>query len=341
MEPGVNKIQFRNIDERVPVSVTDVQGNLQVLTKNFERLEQTVQSQVYEARALFSKFQASLDSSMTNITTVQSLMHSGLNEITTTPKDVQIGGIKDDSLKTIILGSVTDSATTLSHIFLFIENMYSSSYAVMGSQESIREKNSDWLRHQFEELLADSQDASSTELRHRKRRKRGTMSYDLGGDPNLQPPPVARVQRGCGQSLYSTSHKRKSATGYDQVEVNLPLGTVRLHLTRNRTSDRIIGVHMLFIPAVDYLAQLKGISARSMKFPRNRNSISRSLTTFRVLRDDSLVFEFIQTGNIAGIRNLLGTRQIHPTDRDTDGESLLYVRSLLLFKDLAKRYRFA
>src|SRR6266536_2566368 len=252
MEPGVNKIQFRNIDERVAVSVTDVQGNLQVLTKNFERLEQTVQSQVHEARALFSKFQASLDSSMTNITTVQSLMHSGLNEITTTPKDVQIGGIKDDSLKTIILGSVTDSATTLSHIFLFIENMYSSSYAVMGSQESIREKNSDWLRHQFEELLADSQDASSTELRHRKRRKRGTMSYDLGGDPNLQPPPVARVQRGCGQSLYSTSHKRKSATGYDQVEFNLPLGTVRLHLTRNRTSDRIIGVHMLFIPAVDY-----------------------------------------------------------------------------------------
>jgi hypothetical protein len=163
MEPDVNKMQFRIIDERVPVSVTDVQGNLQVLTENFERLEQTVQSQVYEARALFSKFQASLDSNMTNITTVQSLMHSGLNEITTTLKDVQIGGIKDDSLKTVILGSATDSATTLSHIFLFIKNMYSTSYAVMGSQGTIREKNSDWLRHQFEELLADSQDASSVE----------------------------------------------------------------------------------------------------------------------------------------------------------------------------------
>lgn len=114
----------------------------------------------------------------------------------------------------------------------------------------------------------------------------------------------------------------------------MPLGTARLHLTRNRTSGRIIGVHMLFIPAVDYLAQLKGISARSMKFPRDRNSVGRSLTTFRVLRDDSLVFKFIQTGNIAGIRNLLGTRQVHPTDRDTDGDSLLYVRSSLLFKDI-------
>ena len=68
------------------------------------------------------------------------------------------------------------------------------------------------------------------------------MSYDLGGDLNLQNPPVTRVQRGCGQNLYSTSHKRKSVTSYDQVKVNLPLWTVRLHLTRNRNSDRIIGV---------------------------------------------------------------------------------------------------
>jgi len=56
---------------------------------------------------------------MTNNTTVQSLTHSGLNEITTTLKDVQIGKIKDDSLKTVILGSVSYWALRLTLRLLF------------------------------------------------------------------------------------------------------------------------------------------------------------------------------------------------------------------------------
>jgi len=240
----------------------------------------------------------------------------------------QLSGERGECISTIPLGSATDSATAVSHIFMSIRKIYSACFTAFGSNDAARTNNFSLLRRQVEDLLADSQYASATELQHRKRRKDQGGAYDICGRMNLQHPPAISLRRQNEQNIYSTSRKRKAASSYNQIEVALPLGKVALHLTKDGSDDRIIGIRMFFIPIIDPLLQLKGISTTFIHNTLTGNLTTRSLTSFRTLSETSQVFAFIEEGNIDGVRHLLSTRQICPTDRDMDGDSLLYVRAI-------------
>lgn len=56
-----------------------------------------------------------------------------------------------------------------------------------------------------------------------------------------------------------------------------------------------------------------------------RAQISRMLSAFGVHPHESLVFDYIRTGNICGLQRMLSLRLLSTNDRDEDGNSLLSV----------------
>jgi hypothetical protein len=116
-------------------------------------------------------------------------MQKQLDGIAENLRCLQVTGLQgENSVETIILSCPIDSATALAHIASSIKKIYAATSACLGSNNTARVDNISWLQEQFEELIADSQYASSTELRRRRRRKGSGIRTGVRENTCLQNP---------------------------------------------------------------------------------------------------------------------------------------------------------
>lgn len=278
----------------------------------------------------------SLGDTVGNLTTLaatQKRMQAQLADITEA-LDVFNMGVRRDKNEgvTVILGSAADASIAVAHIFRFLEDLYKA-YTVHNTATIAGFSNGRWLQEQFNDMWADVQSAAATQIRSKKRRKSLSITEPINiraqskVRANIQ---ATDLQRVIGRKFVSISRKRKAAVENAFIDVNLPIGNVRLFLVLHQQNGKMLGARLLYIPARHMQSNLKGVIAGCMRDQRSQ-MLARSLSTFQVHPEGSDALEHIRQGNLKAILDLLTTRRIYPNDRDEDGDSLLMVSEHLIF----------
>jgi len=114
------------------------------------------------------------------------------------------------------------------------------------------------------------------------------------------------------------------------LEANISTGNIYMAIKREFAKNRNMGTkgkviigRVLFLPGER--SPLVGISINFMRLIDNSCRISRTLSTFGVHPDCSLIFEYLKAGDVAMVRKMLSEGEVCPNDRDKSGNSLLWV----------------
>lgn len=254
-------------------------------------------------------------------------MQGQLSEIAEALNALRIGVERGrNACVTMILGSVADASISVSHIFRFLEDLYRA-YSVSDATNKARLSNARWLQDQFNDIWADVQSATATQIRNKKRRRvssrAGTVNLEAESQVRTTVP-TSGLQQDISGKFMSISRKRKAAVGNSTIDVSLPIGSIRMFFIVHRQSGKMLGVRLIYVPARHMQSSLKGVFAACLR-GQGAQTLVRSLSTFQVVPEGSEALEYIRRGNLQAIRDLLATHEIHPNDRDEDGDSLLLV----------------
>jgi hypothetical protein len=230
-------------------------------------------------------------------------------------RGLTIGG-EDGEDNMVIVGSATDASLAFSEIARCMNDLYQA-YSADKRADRSHVSSAQWLQQQLESVWAVVQAKSAAQIRNNRRRTTSSR----------QRAPVSMLNieaRDIGQQLTSIVRKRKSATESCSAEITVPGGQVQLHVVSGSQSGKLLGLRLVFVPARGLRLNVKGLIMMCMRQQRPQ-PIARCLSTFQVHSKDSEAVELITTGNLNAVRQLLTSRQILPTDRDEDGDSLLMV----------------
>ncbi|KAF2686143.1 HET-domain-containing protein [Lentithecium fluviatile CBS 122367] len=301
------------------------------MDKAFRRLLEEIDksSRADPPRPLHSEI-SSRNPASTNLTALaatQQRMQKQVSDMTEALDALRMGIERgSNACATVIFGSTVDASLSASEIFRFLEDL-GKAYSASNTAKTARFSNAQWLQDQFNDIWADTQSAAAAQIRKRRRRKGSSRTGPevLGAQSQASTNrPATGLQLEIDRKITSISRKRKAAVESSVIDVNLPVGNVRMIFTGHQQSGKMLGARLLYVPARHMQSNLKGIFAtclRDLRTPR----LVRSLSTFQVVREGSEALEHIRQGNLQAIRHLLTSRQINPNDRDEDGDSLLLV----------------
>ena len=226
------------------------------------------------------------------------------------------------------------SAVQISTALGLLHSHLSEAIAAIARHEygmSTSRQDREWLKKQFESLLADASHLAARELTHHSSRPRPKHLW--------RPSQPLLVQRTFLRAKESSNHvcsasgglarsrKRKTPMTDERIiQLDLSVGKLNLYLTEepfgsgNRGTGRVCGARILFFPHPGLC--IYGLAASAAV------GLPRMLSTFGVHPNSAPIFSHIENRDINEIQQLLALGKVRPTGRDEDGESLLWVRIL-------------
>lgn len=191
-------------------------------------------------------------------------------------------------------------------------------------QESLSSHDALWIRDELKSLLAKCHESAAADLRQ--------QSHDMTSRTNSNGPTEGTTEIG-GQKYKekNESSKEKKITSTSCVLQESPTGkiSVRLQFTRNIKSGETTISDVLFLLAPTPSISRDGVfvSLSRLNGTFKQPNIQRSMSTYTVVEPNSPGFECVRLNDIQKLRVLLKTKQVNPSIRNTENESILSVSS--------------
>jgi hypothetical protein len=237
---------------------------------------------------------------------------------------------KDHSV--IINGSAEKAAASLHLAFANLPKIFAS---LNQQPESfvLSRHDLNWLEDEFRNLLAAVDIEASIELKGAKEctkfadQRRPNQPSGIGGGFQAD----GNMYRDSRHSEDPTNRRKAVRLRETKAVIDLFIGKFTIFISETcpalgcRWHERFIDrVRLFFFPRKE--VSVCGFAASSTYDGQGQLRVYPLLSTFGVVAGTAPIWEFIEQGDITGVRRLLGAQTVHPNDRDADyGNSLLGV----------------
>lgn len=266
-------------------------------------------------------------------------IHEKLDYLISSFKEIRVDDISDSSYKQDGWARYNDELGHLTLPLMLMKSKFVEAISELMTPFRdfgvLSTEDANILQEEFDELLALSHDSSAKLVRRKKARGKEIHSSEpsmSGIQPdNQRQNPVFTSQYDNKNMVFGHrgNHPRTSRRWRELQKVTLiGILSVRVEWGRVHTESQLSRVQVMFTPSLELTTKGVLASIATATDTSKYLNISRHISSYAVIDHKSPIFDFIASNNLEGVRELLRSRAVSPTDRNPDNESVLSVSTV-------------